>query len=550
MTGPGSEPTTDLMKSSGHASPTEEIPTDLTAHGPDTLAANPESLPRTPPDFPEQREPFTTRLVKRIRQSFRGYWTVRTRVLGAVLALSALGLIVAGTTAYALQRNDLNATMDNSLERSFGEFGTLLETGIDPQTREDFVLADQLVYLVMQRTLTAPNEGMMGVKDGEVVFVANSQVGVRLETDQELVDYASSQAASGEVFIRTVRTPITTYRALVVPVQLADDATSTQFVLAIDVEAERAQLDRTFATFAFISFGTLVFIGVVGWLLVGRLLMPIRLLTNTAQGINDSDLSQRIQVSGRDDLSDLTRTVNAMLERLEGSFTSQRQLLDDVGHELRTPITIVQGHLELQDSSDPHDVQAVRDVALDELDRMRLLVDDLVTLAGVARPDFVRLEPVNVGRLTDDVLDKARTLGNRRWTIDARAETMTRLDPRRVTQAWLQLTANAVKFSEEGSTVAVGSRRDADGIRLWIRDEGVGIAREDQTRIFDRFTRGVNGRRTEGSGLGLTIVSAIAAAHGGEVELMSAPDQGSTFTLVIPLSDGMGPHMDTAGGTT
>ncbi|WP_253904355.1 ATP-binding protein [Arthrobacter sp. Br18] len=463
-----------------------------------------------------------------------GQWTVRSRVLSAVLMLSALGLLVAGTAAYALQRTNLNADVDDSLSRSFGELQTLLDTGIDPNTRTGFVEAEQLVYLVMQRTLPAPNEGMMGVQDGRAILVANDSVDVRLENDPELVSAVAGRAGSPSAQISTFSTSSTTYRAVTVPVQLAQDPQPTVFVLAFDTQAERSQLNQTFATFALISLGTLLLIAVVGWLLVGNLLQPVRRLRDTARQISDCDLSQRITVTGNDDLSDLGHTFNAMLDRLEGSFTSQRQLLDDVGHELRTPITIMQGHLELQDSADRADVDAVRGVALDELGRMRFLVDDLVTLAGSSRPDFVRVERSDIGRLTDEVLDKTRGLGSRTWLVDSRAEGVFRIDERRITQAWLQLAANAVKFSGEGSIVALGSRLEPEGLSLWVRDEGIGIPQADRKRIFDRFTRGANSNRAEGSGLGLTIVDAIVHAHGGIVELDSAPGRGSTFTMSIP----------------
>ncbi|WP_258069866.1 cell wall metabolism sensor histidine kinase WalK [Arthrobacter sp. SX1312] len=461
-------------------------------------------------------------------------WSVRSRVLSALLALSALGLLFAGTTAYGLQRATLNADIDNSLERSFGEFETLLATGIDPATRSPFVTAETLVYLVMQRTLPAPNEGMMGIRDSDAVLLANDAVSLRLEDDPELVAAAADRSSADDVAITTIDTARATYRAIVVPVMLSEDTEPTTFVLAYDIDAERAELNRTYTTFALISLGALLLIGAVGWLLIGNLLHPVRRLRETAQTINDSDLSQRIVVTGNDDLSDLTRTFNAMLDRLEKSFTSQRQLLDDVGHELRTPITIIQGHLELQDPTDREDVDAVRAVALDELERMRLLVDDLVTLAGSARPDFVRPKPTSVDRLTDDILDKARGLGDRRWIIDSRAEGEVPLDDRRVTQALLQLAANAVKFSTDGSTIAVGSRLDGDRLSLWVRDEGIGISAADQQRIFGRFERGSDGRRAEGAGLGLSIVEAIAQAHGGGVSVLSAPGRGSTFTLELP----------------
>ncbi|MBG6225406.1 signal transduction histidine kinase [Arthrobacter sp. CAN_A2] len=463
-------------------------------------------------------------------------WSVRSRVLSALLALSALGLLFAGTTAYGLQRATLNADIDNSLERSFGEFETLLATGIDPATRSRFVTAETLVYLVMQRTLPSPNEGMMGVRDSSAVLIANGAVSLRLEDDPELVAAAAGRSVADDVAITTIETARATYRTIVVPVMLSADTEPTTFVLAYDIDAERAELNRTFTTFALISLGALLLIGAVGWLLIGNLLHPVRRLRETAQTINDSDLSQRILVTGNDDLSDLTRTFNAMLDRLEKSFTSQRQLLDDVGHELRTPITIIQGHLELQDATDRQDVDAVRTVALDELERMRFLVDDLVTLAGSARPDFVRPKPTSVDRLTDDILDKARGLGDRRWLVDSRAEGTVPLDARRVTQALLQLAANAVKFSADGSTIAVGSRLDHGHLSIWVRDEGIGISAADQQRIFGRFERGSEGKRAEGAGLGLSIVEAIAKAHGGGVGVLSAPGRGSTFTLELPVA--------------
>ncbi|MGW6175249.1 sensor histidine kinase [Arthrobacter sp. NPDC055138] len=451
-----------------------------------------------------------------------------------MLALSALGLLVAGSVAFALQRAHTVQRIDDSLQRSVTEFKTLAETGIDPETGEPFTQASRLVFLAMQRTLPAANEGMLGLVDGRVTYTASPSVRLRLEQDAELVARLGSEAAASDrVTLATLQTPLTVYRVVTVPVQLASDPAQSTFVVAYDFDAELRQLGDIFLTYALISFGSLVLIGGVGWLLAGRLLAPVRLVRETAQQITDADLTQRIPVGGNDDVSALTRTFNDMLGRLEASMIAQRQLLDDVGHELRTPITILQGHLELQDSRDPVDVESVRGIALDELDRMRLLVDDLVLLAKAERPGFISVAGVEVGQLTDDVLDKARALGERRWMVDARAEVRWPLDSRRITQAWLQLVANAAKFSEAGSTVAIGSAVRGDELRLWVRDEGTGILPEDQARIFDRFTRGSNGTRAEGSGLGLTIVSAIAAAHGGTVELASAPGAGSTFTILI-----------------
>lgn len=482
-----------------------------------------------------------------MKQRWRRPLTVRARVLAAVMSLITVGLIVAGGTAYLLQRNQVDETINDSLSRSVSEFRALAANGIDPSTLERFTTADGLVSVAMQRTVPARNEGMLGFSAGQLRYVAPGPVPLRLEDDAELVNRIEEYDPRGTIRIQSLETATTNYRMVIVPVQLSSDPTPGLFVLAFDRNAELSRVNDTFITYSLVALGSLLLIAVVCWLVAGRLLAPIRLVRETAHRIGESDLSQRIPVTGNDDLSELTRTVNAMLDRLQNAFGSQRQLLDDVGHELRTPITIVRGHMELLDVNDPADVSSTRGIALDELDRMHLLVDDLVTLANVDRPDFVRKQEIDVGELTDDVLDKARQLGKRRWIVDSRTPHTCWVDPRRITQAWLQLAANAVKFSATDSTIALGSQVTGDHLKLWVRDEGIGVEAADQERIFERFNRGSGTIRSEGSGLGLTIVSAIAKAHGGGIELESAAGVGSIFTLDLPVqertADGAGPGL-------
>ncbi|MEO6144740.1 MAG: HAMP domain-containing sensor histidine kinase [Dermatophilaceae bacterium] len=460
--------------------------------------------------------------------------TVRTRILAAVLALAAFGLLLAGSTAYLLLRGRIDARIDESLGRSVEEFRTLAADGVDPQTGGAFRTASGLVYTAMQRTVPASTSGMVGLVSGQVQWTAPPSVRVRPERDPELVARLQRVRAKDPVLVHQVTTALNDYRYVAVPVTVVGDPAPAVLVLAYDRRAEHAELTSTYQTYALVALGSLLLIGAVGWIVAGRLLAPVRRLATTAMRITDSDLSDRIPVSGHDDLSDLTRTVNAMLDRLETAFASQRNLLDDAGHELRTPLTILRGHLELLDVADAVEVAGTRALALDEVDRMHRLVDDLVTLAKAERPDFVRTTPVDVGRLTDDVLDKARTLGPRRWTVDARADAWVQLDPQRITQALLQLAANAVKFSAEGSTIAFGSAVGSGRVRLWLRDEGPGVSPKNAKRIFERFARGNAERGVEGSGLGLPIVTAIAEAHGGKVELVSRPGHGATFTLDLP----------------
>ncbi|MEN5075684.1 HAMP domain-containing sensor histidine kinase [Isoptericola cucumis] len=472
--------------------------------------------------------------------------TVRTRILATLLALTALALAFAGTTAYILTYQNVDEGIDDDLIESASELRTLAASGVDPVTGDPFSSAEEVVVAAIQLDVPARHEGVLGLRAGQRPLVSQQAIEVHLENDPELVEAVTPLLDSDQVVLRTISTATTEYRALVAPVSALPEAADAAglsdepaaLVLAYDRVAEHAVTQATFRSYAVVALAALAVTGVVGWLLTGRLLRPIRVLARTAQNISDTDLSARIPESGNDDLTHLTRAFNGMLERLEGSFDAQRRLLDDVGHELRTPLTIVRGHLELMDPADPADTTETRHLALDELDRMHRLVDDLVTLATVGQPDFVRPVPVELGRLTDDVLDKARPLGDRTWLVDSRTDARTVADAQRLTQAWLQLAANAVKFSEPGSVVAIGSRTNSDGSRvhLWVRDEGIGIPADEVAHVFDRFARGDHGgQRREGSGLGLAIVSAIAEGHDGEVTVDSEPGRGSTFSIVIPV---------------
>lgn len=470
-------------------------------------------------------------------------WSIRARVLAGMILLVGFALATAGTVSYVLERHELNERLDDSLTRTVEELRVLAETGLDPQTLKPFTHAEELLYTAMQRTLPARSQGMVGLSAEQVQWTAPENVSLRLEDDPQFLAWATSNADDGHVHISSVSTNMSNYRAVVVPIQLASDPKPARYVLAYDYSAELRPLNTEFAFFSAVGLAVMLVAGAIAWWFVGRMLEPIGRLRKTAQQISETDLSSRIEVTGHDEFAVLTITVNEMLDRLEGALESQRRLLDDVGHELRTPVTIIRGHLELMDVSDTEDVAQTREISLDELNRMSLLINDLVTLATANRADFVSSKPTEVGRLLDDILDKARALGQRDWRIGNRVEATVALDPARITQAVLQLCANAVKFSAAGSRIDLGSAvlDDEHGrprLRLWVHDAGIGIPREDLETIFERFGRGKNGARASGSGLGLNIVSAIALAHGGMVWVDSVPGSGSTFYIDIPLAEG------------
>ena len=270
----------------------------------------------------------------------------------------------------------------------------------------------------------------------------------------------------------------------------------------------------------------------LAWIATGKILEPIHQLATTARGIRKKDLTKRIWVEGSGELAELGQTFNRMLDRLQALVENQRNFLRDASHELRTPITVIRGHLELM-GDDPDERQQTVELVLDELDRMSRLVRDLSLLAKTERPDFLQLETVEVGELTQELYQKAKALGGRNWHLTAKARGKMGVDRQKLTEAVMNLVENATQHTQEGDEIFLGSTLTPQEFRFWVRDTGKGITPEEQKRIFERFFRGGN-PHSSGSGLGLSIARAIANAHGGRVQLWSQPHVGSEFTIIIP----------------
>ncbi|ALJ19864.1 sensor histidine kinase [Microbacterium sp. No. 7] len=224
----------------------------------------------------------------------------------------------------------------------------------------------------------------------------------------------------------------------------------------------------------------------------------------------------------------------AATDRADASFQAQRRLLDDIRHELKTPITIVRGHLEIMDAADGDDVNAVRQLGIAELDRMTRLIGDIDVLATVEAGQ-VEIGDVHLPTLSARLFELVAVIPGHAWSIEETSDAVIRGDRDRLLQAWLQLADNAAKYTPAGTPIEVGCAAHAAAAQFWVRDHGPGVPPALRHRIFRRFDRG-NGRRTVGgSGLGLAIVDAIAKAHGGSCRVADTPGGGATFTLEIPI---------------
>lgn len=467
-----------------------------------------------------------------------------------MLAVAAVGMAAAGTTAYLVQRDRILQEVDEKLLHSLESVRAVAVGAVEaPEDTEaespptpEFENPEAVLQAVLSRVLPDANESSLGLVDGKPRFVSVAEVSFHLEDDPDFIDRVVSEVTDGSIRMGTHRSELGHLRYIAIPITVEGSEETGLFVTAIEVNDELGEITTAFQTYAWVAALALIAVGLVGWFVAGRLLRPIRVLRETASRITASDLRERIPVTGNDDVSALTATVNDMLARIEESIRAQGQLLDDVRHELKTPVTIVRGHLELLDEHRPEDVKETRDLVIDELDRMITLIDDIALLASTEVIQL-RLEPTDVADLMRLIHGKSTAIAGHEWTLNLggiSAGTSAMLDPARITQAVLQLVDNAAKYSPAETEITLGATRLPDVIRVWVEDTGPGIAPEAQQRIFERFGRADTGRGIEGSGLGLPIVNAIARAHGGQV-ILNSSSTGSRFTIEVPTHAPEGP---------
>ena len=293
-----------------------------------------------------------------------------------------------------------------------------------------------------------------------------------------------------------------------------------------------------------------VAIGFVLALLAGhfisrRILKPIREFTWTARSIEVERLGRRLDVPrARDELSELARTFNRMLDRLQEGFSQQQRFVSDASHELRTPLTVILGYSDMLSRWGREDknildegITAIRS----EAENMQQLIEKLLFLARAdQKRQAVNKEAVDLAELLADTIEKMHTVTTSHEVTLGRNDPATvSADPVLLRQLLRIFLENSVKYTPPGGHIHAYSIRSNDGtsVTVTLSDDGIGIAPEHQSRIFDRFYRVDSSRTKEtgGSGLGLSIARWIAERHDIKLVLKSAVDEGTTITLNIPL---------------
>ena len=506
-------------------------------------------------------------------------WPLRHRLVALVLALVAAGLAVAGVAAAAALRGYLYAEVDRGLVDLAGRLAHTapqvpgqLPDGGDRPVRPGPVGGEQLMYVeVLDAT------GRATVDPASVAAVTDPPVLPALTV-------AQAAALDGRAYVVDSESGGSRWRA----VTLARPDGSGSVTVAADIAAIDATVQRLVALEVSIGLLVLVAVGLAAGVLVRRSLRPLVGVEHAAAAIAAGDLDRRAPTSDpRTEVGSLAASFNTMVDELQEAFAAQqaseaaaresaaaarasesrmRQFIADASHELRTPLTSVRGFAEL------YRIGAVPpgprlDETMGRIEgeatRMGVLVEDLLLLARLDQQRPMDLAPVDLLALAGDAVEAARAAqpGRQLRLVPqgAGAAPIVRGDAVRLRQVVDNLLSNALRYSPEDQPVEV--RVGVDGATgagatgagttgagpmacLEVADHGPGLSAEQAARVFERFYRAdpARSRADGGNGLGLAIVAAITAAHGGVVEVDTAPDRGATFRVLLPLKQDGAPE--------
>ncbi len=439
----------------------------------------------------------------------------RARIAVGSAAAVALAVVAASVAVYLIAGEQLRRPVDDALEARAAKIavqrlGVIPGQGGQPYLAVLPEFGEARGYVQLVRT------------DGDVLVPPRQKV--KLPVDDAVLAVAGERGAAFWDDVTVDGTHIRVFTFAYGP-----DA-------AIQVARPLTEVDKSLHRIGLflilVALGGIVAAGILGLLVARAALSPVRRLTSTVERVSETkDLSERIEVDGKDELSRLATSFNTMLGALEESTRAQRQLVADASHELRTPLTSVRTNIEVLAGDrmlPPEERRRLLSDVVEQLGEMTTLISELIELARAeqhtAEPEDVRLDVL----VADVVVRARRNRPEVPYSLDLEPVSV-RGVPATIERAVGNLLDNAAKWSPPGEEVEVEVR----GGQLIVRDHGPGIADEDLPYVFDRFYRARAARGLPGSGLGLAIVKQVAESHGGEVVAEQAEGGGTRMILTL-----------------
>jgi two-component system, OmpR family, sensor histidine kinase MprB len=440
--------------------------------------------------------------------------TFRARLALVAAAAVALAVIAASFVVYFVVRSELRGPIDDSLRNSAAE--------IQHAPPEEIARA---LFHLRAKLGGAAGYPQVVKPDGSSLLAGGDAVRLPVnDRDREVAQGARNG------FLRDATAADTHVRMITFPVAVPGGLVAVQIVRPL-TEVDHA-LGRIENFLILIGGGGIAIAAALGLLVARAALAPVRRLTDATENVTETgDLSERIEVVGRDELSRLAASFNAMLAALEESTRAQRQLVADASHELRTPLTSLRTNIEVLAGGrklPAGERKRLLNDVVEQLGEMTTLIAELIDLArGEQHPG--EPEEVRLDLLTADAVERARRDRPSVTFVTDLEESVVDGVPATLERAVANLLDNAAKWSPPNGEIEV-TVRDAN---VTVRDHGPGIDEEDLPYVFDRFYRASSARGLPGSGLGLAIVRQVALAHGGTVTAERAEGGGTRMTLSL-----------------
>ena len=494
--------------------------------------------------------------------------SLRTKLIAAVLTLVLIALVAMGAIGISLLRTQLLATYDSTLTGTWNRYqGTIVNSCVNPylsgQTGQcsgaDFAIS-WIPVKGQPVSLATPSSNMGGSYSPPDLTGVSSWLATNSRQPITVT------AASGNVRWRVMAYPVT---------NLATGATAGYVVIGVDASQAYNTLQRLTGVDIIVSVVILFVVALIGFAVVQANLRPLVDIEETAEEIAEGHLNRRVpERDPRTEIGSLGRSLNTMLTQIESAFHDRekseaaahqseermRRFIADASHELRTPLTAIRGFAEYyrqrgglnprtdaEQSLTAADLDRIMHRVEAEAARMGLLVEDLLMLARVDQQRPLARNPVDLLSLAADAVHDTRMLAPDRkisLTVQPGAAFLVIGDEPRLRQVIGNLMSNALTHTPDGTEVelSVGSGMLPDdggqAVTLAVRDYGPGMEPEQASRVFERFYRAdqARTRATGGSGLGLAIVAGLVASHGGVTSVDTAPGEGATFWVTLPLA--------------
>jgi signal transduction histidine kinase len=428
-------------------------------------------------------------------------------------------------------------------------FSSILIIAIGVIFSSFYIFTNKIIYQEVDKELSLHSHNLD--QFGNVPTMVTVQLDQNGNVTKSSVDFNSSTMLFSNLFKIAQKNRSITFinqsmgntpmRFLIKPTW-TDDKLTEVLLVAHPIEAIQKSLNSLMSTlaFIFIIFILPVILGAI--VFTQKIIKPISSVIQNMDDITTENLEMRLpNPKSNDEIEKLTLTFNNLLDRLHQSFKRERQFIEDIAHELKTPIATLKGGIELTLSKDRSNTEYKRTLkeTLIDTDRISKLVSNLLDLAWVGMSqNTLNNKQFNLSEVTNDLAQIALKLGlqkNIMVNIDIDKNIKIYGDESKISRAILNLIDNAIKYTSSNKNVLISLKQLKRTIILTIRDEGVGISKSDLEHVFERFYRGSKTAKTLGSGLGLAIAEGIIKTHNGDIKIVSKIGKGTIVKVILPI---------------